>query len=37
MISSDASKVVARVIRTDEEWMIARMVCGVLGPAAGVT
>jgi acetate kinase len=31
MISSDASKVAVRVIRTDEERMIAKMVCGVLG------
>jgi acetate kinase len=34
MISSDASKVAVRVIRTDEERMIAKMVCGVLGLAA---
>jgi acetate kinase len=34
MISSDASKVAARVIRTDEERMIARMACDVLGLAA---
>lgn len=37
MISSDASKVAVRVIHTDEERMIAKMVCGVLGTAAGVT
>jgi acetate kinase len=34
MISSDASKVAVRVIHTDEERMIAKMVCGVLGLAA---
>jgi acetate kinase len=34
MISSDASKVAVRVIRTDEERMIAKIVCGVLGLAA---
>lgn len=30
MISSAASRVAVRVIPTDEEWMIAKMVCGVL-------
>lgn len=31
VISTDAGRVAVRVIRTDEELMIARMVCGVLG------
>jgi len=31
MISAAASRVVVRVIRTDEELMIARTVCRVLG------
>jgi acetate kinase len=31
VISSEDSRVVVRVIRTDEEWMIAKTVCGVLG------
>lgn len=31
VISSDASRVVVRVIRTDEELMIARSVCRALG------
>ena len=31
MISSNASRVAVRVIHTDEELMIAKMVCGVLG------
>jgi acetate kinase len=31
VISTDASRVVVRVIRTDEELMIAKMVCRVLG------
>jgi acetate kinase len=31
VISSDDSTVTVRVIRTDEEWMIARMVCHVMG------
>ncbi len=30
VISTDASRVTVRVIHTDEEWMIARMVCRVL-------
>jgi acetate kinase len=33
VISTDASHVTVRVIRTDEEIMIARMVCQVLGIA----
>ena len=31
VISTDASRVTVRVIRTDEELMIARSVCRVLG------
>ena len=31
VISAEASRVVVRVIHTDEEWMIATMVCRVLG------
>jgi acetate kinase len=31
VISSDASRVTVRVIRTDEELMIARSVCRTLG------
>jgi acetate kinase len=31
VISSDAGRVAVRVIHTDEEWMIARTVCRVLG------
>ena len=31
LISTPASRVAVRVIRTDEEWMIARTVCRVLG------
>jgi len=31
VISRDASRVMVRVIRTDEELMIAETVCGVLG------
>lgn len=31
VISSDGSVVTVRVIRTDEEWMIARTVCHVMG------
>ena len=34
VISSDAGRVVVRVIRTDEELMIARSVCRILGPGA---
>ena len=30
IISSAASRVVVRVIRTDEEWVIARLVCSIL-------
>ena len=33
VISTDASRIVARVIRTDEQWMIAKSVCRVLGLA----
>lgn len=31
VISTDASRVAVRVIHTDEEWMIAKTVCRVLG------
>jgi acetate kinase len=31
VISTDGSRVTVRVIHTDEEWMIAQTVCGVLG------
>jgi acetate kinase len=31
VISANASRVAVRVIHTDEEWMIANTVCGVLG------
>ena len=31
MISADNSRVTVRVIRTDEELMIARSVCRILG------
>jgi acetate kinase len=30
VISSETSRISVRVIRTDEEWMIASMVCRVL-------
>ncbi len=33
VVSSNASRVVVRVMHTDEEWMIANMVCRVLDPA----
>ena len=32
VISTDSSRVTVRVIRTDEELMIARSVCRILGP-----
>ena len=35
VISTQASRVAVRVIHTDEEWMIAKMVCSVLGLAIG--
>jgi acetate kinase len=35
VISTDASRVTVRVIRTDEEWMIAKTVCRVLGLTVG--
>jgi acetate kinase len=35
VISAAASRVAVRVIPTDEEWMIANMVCGVLGFTIG--
>jgi acetate kinase len=35
VISAAASRVTVRVIRTDEEWMIAKTVCSVLGFAVG--
>ena len=31
VISTDGSRVKIRVIHTDEQWMIAKTVCGVLG------
>ena len=31
VISANAGRVAVRVIHTDEEWMIARTVCRVLG------
>jgi acetate kinase len=34
LISTVASRVPVRVMHTDEEWMIAKMVCGVLGLGA---
>jgi acetate kinase len=34
LISPDGSRVAVRVIPTDEEWMIAKTVCGVLGLGA---
>jgi len=34
LISTDAGRVAVRVIRTDEELMIARSVCRMLGPGA---
>jgi acetate kinase len=34
VIPADASRVAVRVIRTDEELMIARSVCRFLGPGA---
>jgi acetate kinase len=34
VISADASRVTVRVIRTDEELMIARSVCRILEPGA---
>ena len=34
VISTDASRATVRVIRTDEELMIARSVCRILGPGA---
>jgi acetate kinase len=35
VISTKDSRVAVRVIHTDEEWMIAKMVCSVLGLAIG--
>jgi acetate kinase len=35
VISSETSRVPVRVIHTDEEWMIAKTVCRVLGLALG--
>lgn len=35
VISREGSRVSVRVIRTDEEWMIARTVCRVMGLPAG--
>jgi hypothetical protein len=36
-ISTDASRATVRVIRTDEELMIARSVCRTLGPGVAAT
>ncbi len=35
VISTKASRVAVRAMHTDEEWMIAKTVCGVLGLAIG--
>ncbi len=35
VISADASRVAVRVMHTDEEWMIATIVCRILGVIAG--
>jgi acetate kinase len=35
VISTESSRVAVRVIHTDEEWMIAKMVCQVLGIPIG--
>ena len=35
LISSEASRVAVRVMHTDEEWMIAKTVCRVLGLPIG--
>jgi len=35
LISPDAGRVAVRVMHTDEEWMIAKMVCRVLGLTIG--
>jgi acetate kinase len=35
VISAEASQVTVRVMRTDEEWMIAKTVCSVLGLSIG--
>ncbi|MEX2114095.1 MAG: acetate/propionate family kinase [Pirellulales bacterium] len=35
IISSDASRVAVRMIRTDEQWMIAKTVCRILGLPIG--
>jgi acetate kinase len=35
VISAESSRVAVRVMRTDEEWMIAKTVCRVLGLAIG--
>ncbi len=35
VISTEASRVTIRVMHTDEEWMIAKMVCQVLGLTTG--
>ncbi len=34
LISTATSRVAVRVVRTDEEWMIANLVCQVLGLGA---
>ena len=35
VISTNSSRIAVRVMHTDEEWMIAKMVCRVLGLATG--
>ena len=35
VISTEASRVIVRVMHTDEEWMIAKTVCRVLGLTIG--
>jgi acetate kinase len=35
VISAEASRVAVRVMHTDEEWMIAKTVCSVLGLTTG--
>ncbi len=36
VVSAEASRVAVRVMHTDEEWMIAKMVCRVLGLTIGM-
>jgi acetate kinase len=37
VVSAKASRVIVRVMHTDEEWMIAKTVCRVLGLADGIS